>query len=165
MYCEVCGKVCCMFLSKKCKFCRTKMKLLPEDMKYKYHIFVEDWFKCSDEEIIQRKENFVMGELQANPLFSMEEYNNQVNKQIQINKQIAEYEMRKLLERQSKNIVRMQKVSDKQNCIPRCPICTSSNIKKVAMTTRAVKTAAFGVAGAVDDAGKTYQCNNCGCKF
>lgn len=33
------------------------------------------------------------------------------------------------------------------------------------MTTRVVKTAIFGVAGAVDDAGKTYKCDNCGSKF
>ena len=27
------------------------------------------------------------------------------------------------------------------------------------------KTAAFGVVGAIDDAGKTYKCGNCGSKF
>jgi len=30
---------------------------------------------------------------------------------------------------------------------------------------RTVKTAAFVVYGAVDDAGKTWKCNNCGSKF
>lgn len=54
---------------------------------------------------------------------------------------------------------------DKTNCIPKCPICGSTNINKITLTTRAVKTAAFGVAGAVDDAGKTWKCGNCGSRF
>lgn len=33
------------------------------------------------------------------------------------------------------------------------------------MNTRTVKTAVFGVVGAVDDAGRTYKCGNCGSKF
>lgn len=49
--------------------------------------------------------------------------------------------------------------------IPKCPICQSTNLKKITFTKRAVKTAVFGVVGAVDDAGKTYQCINCGSKF
>ena len=49
--------------------------------------------------------------------------------------------------------------------IPKCPICQSINIKKITFTKRAVKTAVFGVIGAVDDAGKTYKCENCGSKF
>ena len=49
--------------------------------------------------------------------------------------------------------------------IPKCPICNSTNIKKITFTKRTVKTAVFGVVGAIDDAGKTYQCENCGSKF
>ena len=48
---------------------------------------------------------------------------------------------------------------------PTCPICQSTNIKKISFTKRAVKTALFGVVGAVDNAGKTYKCSNCGSKF
>lgn len=48
---------------------------------------------------------------------------------------------------------------------PKCPICSSTNIQKISITKRAVKTAFFGALGAVDDAGKTYQCKNCGSKF
>ena len=58
-----------------------------------------------------------------------------------------------------------QKTLDRTNCIPKCPICGSTNINKITLTTRAVKTAAFGVVGAVDDAGKTYKCGNCGSRF
>ncbi len=141
------------------------MKLLPEELKYKYHIFVEDWAQTSDEEELLRKENFVMGELKNNPLFSMEDYQKQVQKKIQINQRLNDYEKRKLLEQQAKNLARIRKEKDKQDCIPKCPICGSTNINKITLGNRAVKTAVFGVVGAVDDAGKTYRCDNCGSKF
>lgn len=165
MYCEKCGHVGHIVFSKKCKNCGTKMKLLPEELKYKYHIFVEDWAQTSDEEELLRKENFVMGELKDNSLFSMEDYQIQVQKKIKINQRLNDYEKRKLLEQQAKNLARMQKENDKQNCIPKCPICGSTNIDKITVGSRAVKTAIFGVVGAVDDAGKTYKCGNCGSKF
>ncbi len=47
----------------------------------------------------------------------------------------------------------------------KCPICGSTNIKKITLTKKVIKTAAFGVLGAMDDAGKTWICNNCGSKF
>ena len=55
MYCEKCGQVYHIMFSKKCDFCGTKMRLLPEELKYKYHIFVEDWAQTSDEENLSRK--------------------------------------------------------------------------------------------------------------
>ena len=165
MYCEKCGHVGHIVFNKKCKNCGTKMKLLPEELKYKYHIFVEDWAQTSDDEELVRKNNFVMGELKNNPLFSMEHYQKQVQKKIQLNQRLSEWEKQKMLERQAKNLAQMQKAKDKQNCIPKCPICGSTNIHKISLTTRSVKTAAFGVVGAVDDAGKTWKCGNCGGKF
>ncbi len=56
-------------------------------------------------------------------------------------------------------------ILEEQSYQPKCPICGSTNVNKISMTTRAVKTAAFGVYGAVDDAGKKYKCDNCGSKF
>lgn len=55
--------------------------------------------------------------------------------------------------------------SSARSNVPKCPICGSTNLKKITITTRAVKTAAFGTIGAIDDAGKTYKCENCGSKF
>lgn len=141
------------------------MKLLSEELKYKYHIFVDDWGQISREEIISRKEKFVMEELINNPLFSIEEYKQQVQNQRLINKEIEEYHQEQALEQQNKINKQAQKILDQQNCIPKCPVCGSTNIKKITLTTRAAKTAAFGVVGAVDDAGKTYKCGNCGSKF
>lgn len=165
MYCEKCGNVGHIVFIKRCKNCGIKMKFLSEEIKYKYHIFVEDWAQTSDEEELLRKDNFVMGELKSNPLFSMEDYQKQVQKRIQLDQRLNDFEKRKMLERQAKNLAQMQKEKDKQNCIPRCPICGSANINKISIGSRAVKTAAFGVIGGVDDAGKTYKCGNCGSKF
>ena len=49
--------------------------------------------------------------------------------------------------------------------MPKCPIYGSTNINKITVSSRAVKTAVFGVVGAVDYAGKIYKCGNCGSKF
>ena len=46
-----------------------------------------------------------------------------------------------------------------------CPYCQSINTSKITVTKRAVKVGLFGIFGAIDDAGKTYKCNGCGCKF
>lgn len=147
MYCEKCGNVGHIVFIKRCKNCGIKMKFLSEEIKYKYHIFVEDWAQTSDEEELLRKDNFVMGELKSNPLFSMEDYQKQVQKRIQLDQRLNDFEKRKMLERQAKNLAQMQKEKDKQNCIPRCPICGSANINKISIGSRAVKTAAFGVIG------------------
>lgn len=84
---------------------------------------------------------------------------------IEIDKEIEEFKQKQILEQQAKNIARMQKESDKQNCVPQCPICGSTNINKITLIKRATKTAVFGVLGAIDDAGKVWQCKNCGSKF
>lgn len=164
-YCERCGFVGHVLIRKKCKTCNIKLRELSEDIKLKYHIFIEDWNETSDEEAIARVNNFVMNELSNNPDFSMEEYEKQIQTQRDINKRIADQEQKQLLERQAKNIARMQKDSDKQNCVPECPICGSTNINKITLTKRATKTAVFGALGAIDDTGKTWQCKNCGSKF
>ena len=47
---------------------------------------------------------------------------------------------------------------------PQCPICKSTNLKKIAVTKKAAKVSLFGIFGA-GDLGKTWQCENCGSKF
>lgn len=48
--------------------------------------------------------------------------------------------------------------------IPKCPICGSTNLKKITGTRKAMKIGLFGLFGA-GDLGKTYQCGQCGAKF
>ena len=186
MYCEKCGWVGGVLFGKKCNFCNTKMKVLPEAMKQKYNIFDKSWSEIRAklrlfsnqsiigtineeltlrEELISRTNNFVMNELANNSIFSPEAYNAQIERERKLDKELAEFHHKQSCERQAKNIARMQKEKDKVNCIPKCPICGSTNVEKITIGTRAVKTAAFGVIGAVDDAGKTWKCGNCGSKF
>lgn len=185
-YCEKCGYAGHVLFSKKCKNCKIKMKILPEEFKQKYNIFNDSWLQIGAkingfsnntiigtineelalrEEMIARINNFVMNELANSSLFSLEAYNLQVAKKRATYKELAEFHKNQACKRQDKNLARMQKEKDKENCIPKCPICGSLNINKITIGSRAVKTAAFGIAGAVDDAGKAWKCGNCGSRF
>lgn len=180
MYCEKCGWVGGVLFGKKCSFCKTRMKILPEEMKQKYNIFNNNWSNLYSElhmlntvdgaqrrieELLSRENDFIMNEVANNSLFSMEDYKKQVEKNRQGYYETVEYYSRQISERQAKNIAQMQKEKDKINCIPKCPICGSTNVEKISIGTRAAKTAVFGVVGAIDDAGKIYKCGNCGSKF
>lgn len=48
--------------------------------------------------------------------------------------------------------------------IPHCPVCNSTNIKKISMTNKAASAFAFGLFAA-GHVSKTYKCNVCGSKF
>ena len=43
---------------------------------------------------------------------------------------------------------------------PKCPTCSSQNLKKISTTSKAVNTIAFGIFGTKRN--KTFHCNNCG---
>ena len=43
---------------------------------------------------------------------------------------------------------------------PKCPTCTSTNVKKISGTSKVVNTAIFGIFGTKRY--KTFHCNNCG---
>ena len=62
-----------------------------------------------------------------------------------------------------KEVERQEKLQKQQN-IPKCPICQSTNLSKITNTRKAGKIALFGIFGA-GDLGKTWKCNNCGSKF
>lgn len=162
--------------------CGMKLKLLPYEMKQKYNIFNSNWaglcsklnhnsFSSIDEEmsireeLIARTEEFVMNELSNGPLFSVEEHKKQLQREYNTDKEIAEYHQQQMYKQQAIINEKAQKILDKENCIPKCPICNSTNLRKITMTTRVVKTATFGTVGMIDDAGKTYKCENCGSKF
>ncbi len=48
--------------------------------------------------------------------------------------------------------------------LPKCPICSSTKIKKISMTNKAASVVAFGVLAA-GHVSKTYKCETCGAKF
>lgn len=184
-YCERCGFMHWGPFRRKCTTCGIKLKIIPEEMKQKYNIFNDSWSELwteyntkaytydemikLKEEMIAREKAFVMNELASNPLFSMEEYEKQIQRQREKNHELAKFSEKEIREKSlklmDKNLKRMGMSPIPRSGTPRCPICGSSNISKITMATRAVKTAAFGVVGAVDDAGRTYKCQNCGSKF
>lgn len=88
-------------------------------------------------------------------------------RQKHVDRVIQEFEQQKQAEHKAAQQVALESALARANNTnaPKCPICGSTSINKITLTTRAVKTAAFGVVGAVDDAGKTYKCGKCGCKF
>lgn len=148
---------------KICPNCNTKITELPSDITGKYNCFSGlnlysiDWLDSRQlfiEEYVSQFSEFQL-ELYQKELMRLQ-------KSAECHFQYEEDQKEKYM---SKINQEAQKILDKQNCIPKCPICGSTNIKKITMTTRAVKTATFGIAGAVDDAGKTYKCDNCGSKF
>lgn len=53
----------------------------------------------------------------------------------------------------------MQKEKDKQNYIPKCPTCGSTNIKLISTISKAANIAMFGLLGTKRH--KMYHCNNC----
>lgn len=59
---------------------------------------------------------------------------------------------------------RQAEIERNKNCVPRCPICNSTNLSKITTTKKAAKIALFGIFG-MGDNGKTFKCNNCGAKF
>lgn len=52
----------------------------------------------------------------------------------------------------------------KESAGPKCPICGSTNLKKLSVFGKVAKVKMFGIFGA-GDLGKTYKCEDCGVKF
>ena len=52
----------------------------------------------------------------------------------------------------------------KDEYVPKCPICGSTDLTQISTVKKAAKVATFGIYGA-GDIGKTWQCNNCKSKF
>lgn len=48
--------------------------------------------------------------------------------------------------------------------VPKCPICGSTNLKKLSVFGKVAKVKMFGIFGA-GNLGKTYKCEDCGVKF
>ena len=55
-------------------------------------------------------------------------------------------------------VVERKKIRQQPN-IPKCPTCSSTNIKKISSTSKAINTATFGLLGTKRF--KTFHCNNC----
>lgn len=54
----------------------------------------------------------------------------------------------------------LEKYKIEQTNAPKCPTCSSTNLRKITTTSKAVNTALFGLFGTKRH--KTFHCNNCG---
>lgn len=77
----------------------------------------------------------------------------------------ASDELKQYWEKQEQQKIKEELNSKSSKLIVTCPYCQSTNTSKITLTKRAVKVGLFGIFGVIDDAGKTYKCNGCGCKF
>ena len=110
-------------------------------MKQKYNIFNESWSKLWTEyynaypydeimklmdEMIARKKAFAMNELVSNPLFSMEEYEKQIQKEHEEFRKMAKSRDKEIreanLKLMDKNLKRMGRSPIPSSGTPRCPI-------------------------------------------
>ena len=87
----------------------------------------------------------------------------QIERQKDIAKRQQEINMGIERDRQINEGIRQRELQAQQ-CIPKCPICGSTNLSKLSAIGKAAKVGFFGIFGA-GDLGKTWKCNNCGSKF
>ncbi len=139
-YCDKCGDLTDEFSVKDssliCQICGGNLKPVPREYTDFTGMIIEP----------NKKQEFIEKVLKLSPNFDQTAWDKRVAYE---EVRIRQYEMLK------------QEQTDK----PKCPICGSTNIKKITLTKKVVKTAAFGILGAMDDAGKTWKCSNCGSKF
>lgn len=69
-------------------------------------------------------------------------------------------------EQKPRKILYKEKHSDTSSIssLPHCPICNSTILKKISLTSKVMATAALGVFANPHNS-KTYECKNCGYKF
>lgn len=97
-------------------------------------------------------------------LTAIEEYglpdNNSLDEVIKFNNNEIPADYNECLERMRNHNARRVEIATANK--PKCPTCGSYSISKITVTKKATKTFLFGIFGAMDDAGKTWKCNNCG---
>lgn len=168
-FCKQCGYTCMVSMTthilhrlvagespKTCVNCKTQMTELPTKVVDKYGCFSE--LEVFSTEWFDSREKYVEEYVSEFSEFNPELYAKELDRLKASAERHFQYEQQQLEES-------FKKIAEQRSHIPKCPICGSSNLRKITLTKRAVKTAAFGIAGAVDDAGKTWQCNNCNSKF
>lgn len=76
---------------------------------------------------------------------------------------MEEYYKEKELEKQKQEEIEYKQISkqfEEYSHVPKCPTCSSSNIKKISTSSKITNTAMWGVYGT--NRYKTFHCNNCG---
>ncbi len=146
-YCKKCGRIIFLFDSWKriCDCCKSDVYPVPEQ-------YLSSEFSLNED----LKENFLNKYIKSSSEFDQQLYEEREKDAIQHAEDFEKY---------NSALNHGKAILEEKSRVPKCPICGSANINKITIGSRAVKTAVFGVVGAVDDAGKTYKCGNCGSKF
>ena len=146
-YCKKCGRIIFLFDSWKriCDCCKSDVYPVPEQ-------YLSSEFSLNED----LKENFLNKYIKSSSEFDQQLYEEREKDAIQHAEDFEKY---------NSALNHGKAILEEKSRVPKCPICGSANINKITIGSRAVKTAVFGVVGAVDDDGKTYKCGNCGSKF
>lgn len=148
---------------KFCEKCRNKNN---SDLFYSgyYSWLKDDCYECPMKDCGHKLIDINLSKEDFNIIISVSRDINFLETMIELKeKDIIEYQLKMS---QFKSQLNQQESSRVQNDTrPTCPYCQSTSVSKITTTKRVVKTALFGIFGAVDDAGKTYKCDSCGCKF
>jgi hypothetical protein len=179
-FCPICG-YCELTLIKTidiCPVCNNKMKKTNFLQRRKFDDFnQEQLYDYIQKEII--KTNFDSKMVELRKKYEQRKYAEYQQQEQERNKKhdekITAYENKYLSfveEAQSQGILRSRAediasyaMQHNMYSLPHCPNCGSVDVSKISAGTKIVKTAAFGVIGAISDSGKTWKCNKCNCKW
>lgn len=156
-YCPKCGDM--HFISNdnnKCVICGTDMIETPHEYDLSKN-FMDEIMKMGWKDnkhiLCEKEQSFFDEVISKSPEFDINLYNNR------------DSIMKQREQNFNATIEHGKAILEAKNHKPKCPYCGSTNLSKISAVRRAVKTSLFGIFGAIDDAGKTYQCNDCKCKF
>lgn len=145
MFCNKCGKVSLDGKDgDKCYWCK------------KGHFFDSGINYSEARKIVEKDYHISLGD------YSMEQEEEFLRKRFFYNSSFNDSEQKLVNQRMAYDDAYQQKKHDDNT--PKCPICGSTNLKKITGTRKAMKIGLFGLFGA-GDLGKTYQCCKCGARF
>ena len=140
-YCDKCGNITIKFPGDNeiCSICNNNLKIVPDEyLEGKTHGLL------LNDEIEQKLINDLVI---TSPNFDADWF--------QRKDKILEDRRKRYDEKRKKK----KAFQNEQSNIPKCPTCSSTDIKKISMTSKAVNTAIFGLFGTKRH--KTFHCNNC----
>ena len=142
VYCDKCGDITIIYpgFSEKCSVCDNNLKIVPNEYfadKTSNGLFLSD----------EMKQKLINDLVITSPNFDADWF--------QRKDKILEDRRKRYDEKRKKE----KAFQNEQSNIPKCPTCSSTDIKKISMTSKAVNTAIFGLFGTKRH--KTFHCNNC----
>lgn len=138
LYCLKCGRIYRNFLDEenKCDVCGTAMSRIPEGYNMGFDVDQDIWNV--------EKERLMKEQVETSPIFDKELFDTKGDILSEYRQKYHEIE---------------RAYEERKACIPKCPTCSSTNIKKISSAARLANAAAFGFLG--NRRNKQFHCNNC----